>query len=229
MLKRFLILGLVLLLSKGVWGIPITVNVSGFIEEDVSLYRLSYQIDTLYREMVYFRGEQIDTINIWITSFGGQVPAAQRMYDYIQELRRSGFEVNTIASGVCMSAAMIILQAGDTRYATEGCILLSHMPRYLLKAETEEQLTRDDAERIMRELDDQNLHLIKVYFAPRMKKEPAMLLPYFKTVSNVMTADEAFQIGFIDKVIRDPVYLYGDSIEVRNGKKIYKLMKEDKE
>jgi ATP-dependent Clp protease, protease subunit len=62
-------------------------------------------------------------INIVINSEGGDVYPALAIYDAI---RRCNSEVHILATGYCMSAATIILQAGTVRKATPHCVLMVH-------------------------------------------------------------------------------------------------------
>lgn len=50
---------------------------------------------------------------ILINSDGGDVAAALAIYDAL-----SGRDIDTVATGACQSAATIVLQAGQVRYAT---------------------------------------------------------------------------------------------------------------
>lgn len=218
-MKR-LIVSLVLMgvLISNVWALPVTISINGPIQAGATWIDMNNQLYYLWREMVLFRGEKIDTVNVWITTGGGSISEAMLIYDKLQELKRNGLKINTIGSGVCMSAGMLVLQAGDTRYATEGCLLLAHMPRFGAISTTD-QFTKEDADKLSRELDDLNMHLIEKFYAPRMGKEPAQLLKYFKTEAYKMDADEAFRIGFIDAVIYEPTTLY-PSKEIRQREKI---------
>lgn len=62
-------------------------------------------------------------INVIINSEGGDVYPALAIYDAI---RRCNSEVHILATGYCMSAATIILQAGTVRKATPHCVLMVH-------------------------------------------------------------------------------------------------------
>ena len=62
-------------------------------------------------------------VEIEINSEGGLCYDGMALYDRI---RRSDCEINTIATGLVGSMALVIYLAGDYRYITENCKILNH-------------------------------------------------------------------------------------------------------
>jgi ATP-dependent protease ClpP protease subunit len=58
---------------------------------------------------------------IWLNSIGGETNDAFAIYDAL-----IGRDVEIIATGSCMSAAIVVLLAGARRYATANCRFLTH-------------------------------------------------------------------------------------------------------
>lgn len=65
-------------------------------------------------------------ITINFNSPGGAVFAGMELFDYIQQLRRKGHYVTTVACGHAASMAGILLQAGDLRVMTREAYVLIH-------------------------------------------------------------------------------------------------------
>lgn len=63
------------------------------------------------------------SINLFITSGGGYFYPAFALYDIIQI---SKIPITTIATGYCASCAIVILQAGKIRKATENTVFMLH-------------------------------------------------------------------------------------------------------
>lgn len=85
-----------------------TIYIQGIIGADTTLVDVVRQVKSL---------EEVDDINVHITSAGGNVMQGFAIYDYLIDLPQN---VNTYASGNCDSIATVIFQAGNTRYIEEG-------------------------------------------------------------------------------------------------------------
>ncbi len=86
-----------------------------WLESDVSAYRLSNQID----------GLDVDTINVYLNSYGGEVAEGWAIYN---ALRRHKAQVVTHADGFVCSIASVIFMAGDQRIMEEVSALMIHNP-----------------------------------------------------------------------------------------------------
>jgi len=65
-------------------------------------------------------------VEIVFSSPGGEVMAGMALFDYIQQLRRSGHKVTTGSIGYAASMAGILLQAGENRWIGKEAYILIH-------------------------------------------------------------------------------------------------------
>ena len=84
-----------------------------WFESDVSSYTLSKEIE----------GLDVDVINVYINSYGGEVAEGLAIYN---QLKRHKATVKTYDDGFACSAASIIFMAGDERIMSNSSLLLIH-------------------------------------------------------------------------------------------------------
>ncbi len=84
-------------------------------ESDVSSYTLSKELASL--------GDEIDTINVYINSYGGEVAEGLAIYN---ALKRHKAKVKTYCDGFACSIASVIFMAGDERIMSNASLLLIH-------------------------------------------------------------------------------------------------------
>ena len=65
-------------------------------------------------------------MTIVFNSPGGEVTEGLALFDFIQELRSRGHEIETISIGMAASMAGILLQAGDNRVMGKNAVILIH-------------------------------------------------------------------------------------------------------
>lgn len=65
-------------------------------------------------------------MKIIVNSPGGSVIAGLALFDYIQELRKSGHHITVVALGMAASMGGILLQAGDKRVVGANAMVLIH-------------------------------------------------------------------------------------------------------
>lgn len=82
-------------------------------ETDVSAHSIKTEIDAL----------DVDTINVYINSYGGEVAEALAIYS---TLKRNKAKVKTYCDGFACSAATIIFAAGDERIMGSIALLMVH-------------------------------------------------------------------------------------------------------
>lgn len=101
------------------------ITVAGPITEEMAR-RLCEQIRTAWR---YYH---FDEVALYISSPGGEVIGMEKILREIDQCRRKGIAVRTIADGLVASAAAMIASAGSPglREATPDARLLYHEPRY---------------------------------------------------------------------------------------------------
>lgn len=68
--------------------------------------------------------KDIQTVNMYIDSPGGDLYAA---FGLISIMRAVPVHINTIAIGICASAALMIAMAGDHRFVDKFCSIMSHI------------------------------------------------------------------------------------------------------
>lgn len=141
------------------------------------------------------QGREFKKLNIIINSPGGYMDEGVGIYGYLITLPAMGIDVDTQVTGICASAAMIILQAGKVRSATVGSVLMTHLSYVGFNGET--YLTKKDLEDQITRMAISNDRMVDV-FARRMNVNKARLYKYFKVEPYYMDVSEAYQIGFID-------------------------------
>lgn len=82
-------------------------------ESDVSSYTLSREI----------AGLDVDRINVYINSYGGEVKEALAIYN---ALKRHPAKIKTVCDGFACSAASVIFMAGDERVMHAASLLMIH-------------------------------------------------------------------------------------------------------
>ena len=84
-----------------------------WLESDVSSYNLAKEIE----------GLEVDQINVYINSYGGEVAEGLAIYN---ALRRHKATVRTYCDGFACSAASIVFMAGDERVMSNASLLMIH-------------------------------------------------------------------------------------------------------
>lgn len=132
----------------------------------------------------------VDTIEVAINSRGGEVDHALSIFNF---LKNHPARVNMRVDGVAMSAASIILMAGDEIAMPANAILMVHSPRSYGAETAEEHRQLADV------LDTFESALLETYLARTGKTTDEL-----KTMladETFMTAKEAVAHGFADRVI----------------------------
>jgi ATP-dependent Clp protease protease subunit len=95
-----------------------TILIAGEIDEGLSNSVISqlFALDEADKET---------PITIYINTHGGEVGQALAMYDIMRSI---GPQIITIAMGNCMSAGLLLLQAGDVRVSMPNARLMYHEP-----------------------------------------------------------------------------------------------------
>lgn len=86
-----------------------------WMESDVSSYNLSRQI----------AGLDVDTINVHINSYGGEVSEGLAIYNALKQHKA---KVRTYCDGFACSIASVIFMAGDERVMSNASMLMVHNP-----------------------------------------------------------------------------------------------------
>src|SRR5690554_6158655 len=84
-----------------------------WFESDVSSYNLAKEIE----------GLEVDQINVYINSYGGEVAEGLAIYN---QLRRHRAKIRTVVDGFACSAASVVFMAGDERVMSNASLLMIH-------------------------------------------------------------------------------------------------------
>lgn len=84
-----------------------------WFEGDVSSYNLSKELE----------GLDVDTINVYINSYGGEVAEGLAIYN---ALKRHKAKIKTFCDGFAASIASVIFMAGDERIMSNASLLFIH-------------------------------------------------------------------------------------------------------
>ena len=131
---------------------------------------------------------------------GGSVIDGLALYDFIQEIRRRGHHVTTIARGMAASMGGVLLQAGDVRIADENASILIHEVSTLGRGKLSEL---EDELKFTRMLWEERLVPI---LAQRSNMTRQQIIRKAKRKDWWMPADEALEHGFVDEVQRFPAF-----------------------
>ena len=133
---------------------------------------------------------EVDTIEVAINSRGGEVDHALSIFNF---LKNHPAKVNMRVDGVAMSAASIVLMAGDEIAMPANAILMIHQPRSWSAETASEHRQLADV------LDTFESALLETYQARSGKT--ADELKTMLADETFMTAKEAVANGFADRVI----------------------------
>lgn len=154
-----------------------------WLNSDVSAFNIIKQID----------GLDVDDINVYINSPGGEVSEAVAIYS---ALKRNKATVHTYCDGFACSAASIIFCAGDTRTMGKLAMLMIHnCMSYVGYANADElRKAADDTDKI-------NKSSIEAYKAVSNLSEDK--IKELMSDETWLTADEALEYGFATRIADD--------------------------
>lgn len=107
-----------------------------WMDSDVSAYMLSNQI----------AGLEVDTINVHISSYGGEVAEGLAIYN---SLKQHKAKIRTYCDGFACSIASVIFMAGDERIMSNASLLMVHNPWTYTEGNAQElRKTADDLDKM---------------------------------------------------------------------------------
>jgi ATP-dependent Clp protease protease subunit len=130
----------------------------------------------------------IDTLNIYINSDGGDVFAAHAIYSM---LKRHKATKNTYVDGLAASAASLIFMVGDNRIMPSNAMLMVH------KAWTIAVGNSDDFRKMADDLDKIEESIIGIYQERTGQSHEKIV--ELMTAETWMTAEDAKQLNFTDE------------------------------
>lgn len=122
---------------------------------------------------------------VLISSPGGDIGSMLAMYDHIRH-----YEMKTFATGVCQSAAAVLLQAGALRIMSRNALLRFMGPE-------EENLVKEDDEYV-----DPLIHHLASNMANLVMERTGMALPeaYDLFDGKFINAERALALNLVDKI-----------------------------
>lgn len=153
-----------------------------WLESDVSSY-------TLAREL---QGLDVDHINVYINSYGGEVAEATAIYN---QLRNHKAAVRTVCDGFACSAASVIFMAGKERVMNQSSLLMIHNALWCASGNASDlRKAADDLEAI-------NALSIKAYMD--RVNIPQERLKELLDAESWITPEDALSMGFATEIICD--------------------------
>ncbi len=135
---------------------------------------------------------EIDTLNIYINSGGGSVFQAQAIYSI---LKRHDAKKNVYIDGLAASAASFLAMAGDKIYMPKNATLMIHNPMSAVWGNANEMRKEADV------LDKIRVGMIEAYMSHIGDKITEDKLIELLDAESWLTAQEAFDNGFVDEII----------------------------
>lgn len=137
------------------------------------------------------------TMNIRISSFGGEVVAALVIYNRLRDLAAKGTQINCIVDGAAMSAGTLILCAADKVSATESSIIMIHKSLAFYFGWYNADMLRKEAT----ENDAYDKTICAAYKRKTGKKEDELYA--MMSEERFMTGKEAVELGFVDELLEE--------------------------
>jgi len=131
----------------------------------------------------------IDELNVYINSEGGDVFAAQAIYSMI---KRHEATVNVYIDGLAASAASVIAMAGDNVYMPANAMMMIHNPWTVALGNS------DEFRKIADDLDKIRESIVATYEAKTGLETKK--IEKFMDKETWFTAEEAFEYGFADEI-----------------------------
>lgn len=181
--------------NKPFWEIKASSGKSG----DVFIYGyiVSYKYEETDVTAASFKKDldalgDIDTLNVYINSGGGSVFQAQTIYSI---LKRHGATKNVYIDGLAASAATFLAMAGNKVFMPLNATFMVHYPMSVAIGNA--KALRKEAEA----LDKIAIGMIEAYMAHIGDKITEDKLKELLDAETWLTAQEAFDYGFVDELI----------------------------
>lgn len=149
--------------------------------------------------------DKLRPITLILNSYGGDVYQALGLYDYIRSLES---EVHIHAYGACMSAATLILQAGDKRLISENCTFMMHIGSEDLGDHSL------NVRRWVKHSEKVTEPRMKEIYSYRMKRKPkesdtqlGKRIDQLLMLDTILTAEQVVELGLADELIPSRDYL----------------------
>ena len=135
----------------------------------------------------------IKKLKILISSSGGDVDSAIRIYSYLKAL---SIEIETIAFSQIDSAANIIYSAGSKRIAIKGCRFFLHEGTFTTGAQTTTLHNHEEALAIFQDLLKRHIGILSKETGKNEKEINKLLQK-----STILSAEEAKELGLVHEIL----------------------------
>lgn len=136
-------------------------------------------------------------ITVWINTPGGSVTDCSAIVDCI---RASNRQVRCIATGLCASAGLFILAAGDVRLATKQATLFYHEP--ILTTEMSSPGEMEQAHKFYELSRDRMIYDVLFKACTKVKRRTTLDKHFKNNTSFYITPEEALEtFGLIEKIV----------------------------
>ena len=134
-----------------------------------------------------------DTITIYLSSIGGDIDAAIRVYDFLKSIPN---KVHTIGLSQVDSAAITIYLAGDKRTALFNTRFRIHEPNYFIRENSALLPLYEERVNLFRELDKR----MKEITAKEIKKDIKIIQKLYQQ-GKILNTQEAKEFGMVHEIL----------------------------
>lgn len=147
----------------------------------------------IIKDLHDYHTNNVDVI-MYINSDGGNIESAISIIDMMEYFKSRGMKIYTVVCGRACSAAVNILSAGTTKYATENSIFMIHQSHYELPGDYDhiQKVTVDFWTKTSRDF----LNKVILSLKPKYRKQTSEKLKSGYWLST----EDALKIGLIDKI-----------------------------
>jgi len=154
-------------------------------------------VNTAHNLITYINGQiygsNIKKLKILLSSTGGDIDSAIRIYSYLKAL---SIEIETIAFSQIDSAANIIYSAGSKRIAIKGCRFFLHEGTFTVGAQTTTLHNHEESLVILRELLKKSINILSKETGKNEEEIKKLL-----QTSTILSAEEAKELGLIHEIL----------------------------
>ncbi len=146
---------------------------------------------TYINQQIY--SSNIEKLKILISSTGGDVDSAIRIYSYLKAL---SIDIETIALSQIDSAANIIYAAGTKRIAIKGCRFFLHEGTFTTGSQSATLHIHEEALTIFKELLKKHVWILSKETGKKEKEISKILQD-----SIILTAEKAKELGLVHEIL----------------------------
>jgi ATP-dependent Clp protease protease subunit len=161
-------------------------TITGNIDASVGQAFFTYVNGQIYKT-------PIKRMKLMISSGGGDIDTAIRMYHYIKALP---IEVETIGFSQIDSAANLIFLAGKTRVAIKGCRFFLHEGTFRITVPETALHVHEETLGVLKELLTRSINIIAQETGKKIEEIRSVLLE-----SKILTDEEAKEYGIVHTIV----------------------------